>query len=481
MRPGSSTTKRIGGDITPRSVDAGTPDRGLGISPAAHAGAYGSAPETKAMSEKAVTSLKADKAKAFAWIHLRSLHPYGLCTRAGRAPHEARPHGGCGGDIPVVRPADMVLLVPGFFGFGTFGREKGPHIIYFDHVMKVLMAARPELRGRIHVHEPPPMGSLESRVRSLQDAVLQRLGSALLRGETRGRSPRIHLVGHSTGGLDARLLVNPRYHFKGEDRALRARLLPRIGTVVALSAPQHGTPIAACFLRGLYRLVLEGMSVVTIMANARRVSRRFGLPGMSFLSALLLAVKPRLKVNDPVVEMIAGMDAETARQIGRFRAMVGSDTQLLHDLCPERMAQLNARVGQRDGARLVEIVTVAPRPRLTGWGLRGLDRRAVYALCYAEAAREDFRPERFPEGPWIAARPAGGEREAVEDAPRANDGIVPASSQTLTGRAARIVLADHLDVIGHFEWRWNTTLFKSGAGFGRREFADLWRFVAEAL
>lgn len=69
----------------------------------------------------------------------------------------------------------------------------------------------------------------------------------------------------------------------------------------------------------------------------------------------------------------------------------------------------------------------------------------------------------------------------MEDAPRANDGIVPASSQTLGGRAARIVLADHLDVIGHFEGRWNTTLFKSGAGFGQREFAELWRFVAEAL
>jgi hypothetical protein len=69
----------------------------------------------------------------------------------------------------------------------------------------------------------------------------------------------------------------------------------------------------------------------------------------------------------------------------------------------------------------------------------------------------------------------------VEDAPRANDGIVPVSSQTLRGRAARLVLADHLDVIGHFEWRGNTTLFKSGANFGRREFEALWRFVAEAL
>src|SRR5512133_265134 len=143
-----------------------------------------------------------------------------------------------------MRLADQVLLVPGFFGFGSFGREGKPHITYFDNVIRAMVAARPELSGRIHVHEPPPMGSLEARVQSLQDAVLQRLGGALLSGEARGRGPRIHLVGHSTGGVDARLLANPRYRFRGEDRALRTRLLRHLGTVVTLSAPQHGTPIA---------------------------------------------------------------------------------------------------------------------------------------------------------------------------------------------------------------------------------------------
>lgn len=379
-----------------------------------------------------------------------------------------------------MRAADQVLLVPGFFGFGSFGREGRPHIIYFDHVIKAMVAARPELSGRIHVHEPPPMGSLAGRVRTLQDAVLQRLGGALLRGETRGRGPRIHIIGHSTGGLDARLLANPRYRFHGEDRELRTQLLRHLGTVVTLSAPQHGTPIAKSFMRGLPRLVLEGMSLATIMANAGRVTQRLGLPGIGLAYTLFQAVRPRPNVNAPVIDLLTGMDEETARQIERFRGMVMSDTRILRDLAPERMATLNERLGDH-GARLVEIVTVAPRPSWTRGGLHALDRRVVYALCYAGAARSDFRPQSFPKGPWIAACAPGTERETVEDAPRANDGIVPASSQTLAGHAARIVLADHLDVIGHFEWRWNTTLFKSGAGFGRREFEELWRFVAEAL
>jgi triacylglycerol lipase len=379
-----------------------------------------------------------------------------------------------------VSPADPVLLVPGFFGFGSFGRPGGPQIVYFDRVMKALVAARPELRGRIHVHEPPPTGSLEARVRSLQDALLQLLGGALLRGESSRGRPRIHVIGHSTGGLDARLLLNPRYHFRGEDSVMRARLLAHVGTVVTLSSPHHGTPIARSLVSGLYHLLLEGMSLATILADAGQLRRRLGLPGLSFLVSLFEAVAPRPRVNAAAIGLLADMDEETARQIARFRGMVVSDTRLLHDLVPERMAQLNARIGDADRGRLVEIVTVAPPPTLRS-GLDALDRRAAYALCYAGAASHAFRPDRFPDGPWIAARPPGTERAAVEGAPRANDGIVPASSQTLAGSAARLVLADHLDVVGHFEWRWNTTLLKSGAGFGRREFMELWRFVAEVL
>lgn len=379
-----------------------------------------------------------------------------------------------------MRSTDQVILVPGFFGFGSFGREGKPHIIYFDRVIKAMVAARPELSGRIHVHEPPPMGSLQARVRTLQDAVLQRLGGALLRGESRGLGPRVHIIGHSTGGLDARLLANPHYRFHGEDRKLRTQLLRHLGTVVTLSAPQHGTPIATSFMRGIPRLVLEGMSLATIMADAGRVTQRLGLPGVGLAYTLFQAVRPRPDVNGPIIDLLAGMDEETAREIQRFRGMVMSDTRILRDLAPERMAALNERLGDH-GARLLEIVTVSPRPSCMLGGFRHLDRRAVYALCYGSAASSGFRPQSFPRGPWIAARAAGTEREAVEDAPRANDGIVPASSQTLAGRAARIVLADHLDVVGHFESRSNTTLFKSGADFGRREFEELWRFVAEAL
>jgi hypothetical protein len=90
-----------------------------------------------------------------------------------------------------------------------------------------------------------------------------------------------------------------------------------------------------------------------------------------------------------------------ARQIARFRGMVMSDSQLLYDLCPERMEQLKARVGQHDGARLVEIVTVAPRPRLAVWG--GADWTGVWCTPSAmprprgaTSSRHDSRTARGP-------------------------------------------------------------------------------------
>ena len=94
----------------------------------------------------------------------------------------------------------------------------------------------------------------------------------------------------------------------------------------------------------------------------------------------------------------------------------------------------------------------------------------------------DFRPRTFPKGPWIAACAAGTEREAVEDAPRANDGIVPASSQTLDGRAARIVLADHLDVDRSLRGALEHDALQVGRGHSAGgSSSELWRFVAEAL
>src|SRR5258708_15510247 len=96
---------------------------------------------------------------------------------------------------------DVALFVPGFFGFGAFGHPDRPLVEYFARVEGALLRAhvRPI---RFAVHQPPPAGSLASRVRSLHLKAAQVLGEG---------ASRLHLVGHSTGGLDARPPAQPGY------------------------------------------------------------------------------------------------------------------------------------------------------------------------------------------------------------------------------------------------------------------------------
>src|SRR5882762_6768074 len=111
-----------------------------------------------------------------------------------------------------------VMFVPGFFGFGAFGHPDRPLVEYFARVEDALLRAhvRPL---RFAVHQPPPAGSLAERTRSLHLKVseLAQQGAA-----------RLHLVGHSTGGVDARLFANEKYTEAGA----RAELLQRVASVI---------------------------------------------------------------------------------------------------------------------------------------------------------------------------------------------------------------------------------------------------------
>ena len=82
-----------------------------------------------------------------------------------RLPYRARWTGAPsrGQDAP---PMEMVLFVPGFFGFGALGHPDRPLVEYFAHVEDALL--RGQMRPlRFAVHQPPPASSLASRVRSL--------------------------------------------------------------------------------------------------------------------------------------------------------------------------------------------------------------------------------------------------------------------------------------------------------------------------
>jgi len=347
--------------------------------------------------------------------------------------------------------------VPGFFGFGAFGHPDRPLIEYFARVEDALLRAhvRPL---RFAVHQPPPAGSLDERVRSLH----RKAAELVAQGAT-----RLHLVGHSTGGLDARLLAHPGY------AALppRPELIARIGSVITLSAPFHGTPLAPR-VSGSAWLVAPALWFGSILASRRRLR----LAGQA---AALYNLAKRITLREPtpteeVIAQLADVDDGTATQIRRFLADVAKDHRLVEDLAPEKMTALNRTLQGGDPVEPLSFVSVAPPPRLSLWAFLSAPlERLAYDVTYRLTAAPPPADARVPEGPWIGRR-----RTAL--VPAANDGIVPAWSQTLQGQAAGIVLGDHLDVIGHFSGA-GATFLRSGSDFDDARFRALWEQVGRAL
>jgi hypothetical protein len=351
---------------------------------------------------------------------------------------------------------EVILFVPGFFGFGAFGHPDRPLVEYFARVEEALLKAH--LRPlRFAVHQPPPAGSLAERVRSLhlKASELLQQGAA-----------RLHLVGHSTGGLDARLLANPRYGALPE----RGDLLRKIASVVTISAPFRGTPLARRVGRGTW-LAVPGLWFGSILASRGRLRLAGQAAALYNLAKRALLQQPT--PTDQLIEQLAGVDEETAHQIQRFLADVAGDHRLVEDLTPEAMGELNRGLEGGDPP-LSSFVSVAPPAGLSPLKFIAAPlQRLLYDLTWALTASPPRDGAPVPRGPWLGAR-----RIPLTDT--SNDGIVPAWSQTLLGEAKGIVLGDHLDVIGHYE-SVGATFLRSGSDFDEARFGALWSEVARCL
>ncbi|HTO97839.1 MAG TPA: hypothetical protein VMK66_12400 [Myxococcales bacterium] len=353
--------------------------------------------------------------------------------------------------------AEIVLFVPGFFGFGAFGQSDKPLIEYFARVREALLRAQAR-ELRFAVHQPPPAGSIQTRVRSLHDKVAEMMAAG---------ATRLHLVGHSTGGLDARLLVHPGYTAIPE----RGEMIARIASVITVSAPFHGTPLARRLGRGAWAVV-PGLWFASILASRGRL--RLAGKAASIFNFLKSVARQKTTPTDEVIASLADVDDETAHQIRRFLGDVAGDHRLVEDLTPESMAGLNRELRGKDVRPPVSFVSVAPRAGLSPRAFLSAPlQRLLYDLTSRLAAGPPPDGVRMPAGAWI-----GGRR--VRLGARTNDGIVPAWSQTLEGRAEGIVLGDHLDVIGHYESA-GATFLRSGSRFDDARFRALWEQVGRCI
>src|SRR6266545_3376138 len=125
-----------------------------------------------------------------------------------------------------------VILIPGFFAFAGLGELR-----YWSGVDIALQRAFEAFELHVDITEIETLPTASIRYRAA------RVLEAIERVCQIDDGP-IHLIGHSTGGLDARLAVIPTAALP-TSASLKA--CERVASIVTIATPHHGTPLAATF------------------------------------------------------------------------------------------------------------------------------------------------------------------------------------------------------------------------------------------
>lgn len=366
-----------------------------------------------------------------------------------------------------------IYLIPGFFGFADIGG-----ITYFHHVrefMEQRLADEHGIESNIHGVKTLPTASIRKRAGRLLETV----------GRTATDDGPIHLVGHSTGGLDARLFTTTESNLVTEHAIELEPYASRVKSVVTVATPHYGTPMATFFTS------LMGSQLLYLLSLGTIYTLRFGKLPLSMLIAIGGIVT---KLDDVVgfentildqwyEQLFDDFDAEREAEIKKFLAEIRADTSLVGQLTPGGIDLFNATASDRVGVKYGSVVTMAHKPDFGAIREIGLDpyRQASHALYRA-----------------LALLTRGGKYESLSDHDAAylenafgavpdnkcTDGVVPTLSQVY-GELIHAARADHLDACGHFDdlehdpphVDWIAT----GSGFDRAAFEALWSDVVDYI
>ncbi|MEZ4230261.1 MAG: hypothetical protein R3B89_13875 [Polyangiaceae bacterium] len=366
----------------------------------------------------------------------------------------------------MAEPAARIYLIPGMFGFGTLAGFD-----YFVHMRREL-TERYRARGEdvvIEVVPTPPTSSIRYRAAMLAEQVSAHATDGL----------PIHLIGHSTGGLDARLVLSPTTNLPVRDEQLE--WTKRVQSLVTLNTPHYGTPLAGYFATVSGTRVLYALSLFTV------VSLSLGEPSLAIFSKLLAALggvdafiggDSRLigRATDMVLRYV---DTGGRGEIREFLSKVRHDQGGVIQLMPEALDLFNAATEDNDDVRYGCVAAAAPPPVSLRVARRVRSPYAaltagVYTTLYTFASQAH---KRYPYAVPSAAekqRIREGVRTEVDD--RSNDGVVPTLSM-LWGKLLWVGEGDHLDMLGHFHddrpGSLHTDWMTSGAHFGPERFAEI--------
>ena len=377
-----------------------------------------------------------------------------------------------------------IILIPGFGGFDALGQVE-----YYAGVTDIFH------RWKQHALQPPTLHYFDNLPTAAVRTRAARLGKYLAKRILRGEIPDgdgIALVGHSTGGLDIRRLLldlhdrpDDRVYADGSTYVLRKDILSHIDSVVFLSVPHWGTNIAdwvrshrvwRTAIVAKLRAAVAGSQVYLLDSVESQIAGGLAC----FTDAdLLRAAKDALteaNANYGVPGPSRTADAEeAASELALYLRYMSSDFSVLDDLSasPEnmhfdqeewaremkhwrnkRIRTLSfATVGCRpfrfpsgSPAPKWELVCPCTYPAMTPADPAGAGTDFSYRLCYRACAGGPFRwPEEAGKVSRILGPPPPESLEVWD-----NDGIVNTASMFWPVGDIVLVMADHLDIVGHF-------------------------------
>lgn len=364
-----------------------------------------------------------------------------------------------------------MLLIPGFFGFGKLGE-----LSYFSGVREAIEASFSSLGLAVTVTEVPtlPMSSIRFRAA----LVLETLAAVASKEE----GP-IHLIGHSTGGLDARLAIAPTASLPTN---VAFDAYDRVKTLVTVCTPHYGTPVATYFTRPVGRFLIRtvGRYLIFMLERGQVPLKLLLRLGYLVVRARDPFRKRRSAFDELYDKLLSDLSEPRILELATFLKAVVKDQSLLFQLTPAGCDLLNACTADPKLAYASVVARATPPSFRNAWrSLRDLYAQImfpVYAFLYRAARRDELGAP-----PLSAPQMAQLTQSASALPVRADsDGLVPTLSQ-VWGKVLYFAHADHLDVVGQYglssqaaatgDW------IPSYSPFGLEQFLELWSRVAEFI
>jgi hypothetical protein len=358
---------------------------------------------------------------------------------------------------------ELVIMVPGFLGFERLGG-----FAYFaDHLAATLRAS---LESRTRRRTPViPLGTLPAGSLVARQAVLL---EQLVYWNQRLRPQRIHLVAHSSGGVDAYFATAATTLSGSAWTAEQQEARKRIATIACMGTPFLGT-------------TLSDSEVARFLAGSRHLP-----PSLREVVGISTGLFHLLKENEASLERLAAI----ARGIPAAAGMVtqlACHRELIGELSPRQMLERYQKLERDLQPKLACFASFVEPPEPA-------HSSSFFRRLYGYTAQHTENPiggelldanKKLLEGARVI-RGATAARVALSAS--SNDGVVNTLRQLPPGARAEdvagVVIADHADLLGYFDrvdprtgQESQISIFRSGATFRDDQFFELFDAVAQRL